>query len=529
MGRGARRIDGGTLFLIGIDDAARALYTASRMDNASSSTVAGRAAWRRQRRLAYYLWQSISEPAAPPPPPMKLLAQLDDIADEPFGALPKLCSNGGPAAGVQGAERCGLKLAVPIPLKGLGSTDLEHRLHSLSRGGRRPPSEQAVEQALQPWEQRRPMGVWRGSSRSVLPSEACLRTPMGRWEQHPRGRLVALARRHPDLIDAGYSELETRVGAAAVAASSSSAASSTGDDGGATATTTATVAARIPWANLSSFKYQIEVDGHGYQASLAAKLLTGSTVLVQQSAWMLWFADSLRDREHVVAIRHDLSDLPAQIEWLRANDAEAKAIAARGAARMRELLQEQSMRSHVAQLLCTYRRALEPHDAPPPLGPLPLCAAVSRRRSRVRHSRRRRAAATLLLRDETERQHKGRGRGPHARPRPRRRRRPPSRAARAAIAATARREGATVGAAPRRGAITARGASVQRVSGVLDREQCLGATRYFICGGGGEPPRDLHVVHSFLRTIGVADVGPSAVHYHATLPPSSLRDTAPGT
>ena len=44
-------IDGGTLFLIGIDGAARALYTASRMDNASSSTVAGRAAWRRQRRL----------------------------------------------------------------------------------------------------------------------------------------------------------------------------------------------------------------------------------------------------------------------------------------------------------------------------------------------------------------------------------------------------------------------------------------------------------------------------------------------
>ena len=185
---------------------------------------------------------------------------------------------------------------------------------------------------------------------------------------------MALSRRHPDLIDAGYSELETRVGAAAVAASSSSSTSSsdsTGEDGA-----TATVAARIAWANLSSFKYQIEVDGHGYQASLAAKLLTGSTVLVQQSAWRLWFADSLRDREHIVAVRHDLSDLPAQIEWLRANDAEAKAIAARGAARMRELLQEQSMRSHVAQLLCTYRRALEPHDAPPPLGPLPLCAAV---------------------------------------------------------------------------------------------------------------------------------------------------------
>ena len=35
-------------------------------------------------------------------------------------------------------------------------------------------------------------------------------------------------------------------------------------------------------------KYLVEVDGHGYQASLAAKLLLRSAVLSQSSGWRLW-------------------------------------------------------------------------------------------------------------------------------------------------------------------------------------------------------------------------------------------------
>ncbi len=44
----------------------------------------------------------------------------------------------------------------------------------------------------------------------------------------------------------------------------------------------------MAWSEQAAFKYLIEVDGHGYQASLAAKLLLGSAVVTQRSHWRLW-------------------------------------------------------------------------------------------------------------------------------------------------------------------------------------------------------------------------------------------------
>ena len=188
-----------TLFLIGVERGR--LYTSSVMDDVDSATSAGRAAWRRQRRLAWYLWQAAAAsrvpaapPAAPPAPPLLLLAELDDISDGGITTLPKLSSS---------ASACGLKIPVPILLKGFGTTDLERYLDkphgssssaargqlagqhgssrskgdmiSLALGKRATPST--------PWHTRREVGVWRGSSRSVLPQETCSAIPsMRRWQ-----------------------------------------------------------------------------------------------------------------------------------------------------------------------------------------------------------------------------------------------------------------------------------------------------------------------------------------------------------
>jgi len=99
-----------TLFLIGIDGSS--LYTASVMHAAESMTAAGRAAWRRQRRLAWYIWHAVRR-SGETVRPLLLLAELDDVADglvsDGARALPKLASSAG---------ACGLKIAVPILLKG---------------------------------------------------------------------------------------------------------------------------------------------------------------------------------------------------------------------------------------------------------------------------------------------------------------------------------------------------------------------------------------------------------------------------
>ena len=214
-----------------------------------------------------------------------MLAELDDVSDgvvsDGLRGLPKLASSGG---------KCGLKIAVPILLKGFGTTDLERWLAS-SRAGA-----QLAKEGTPPWRERISAGVWRGSSRSVLPGETCAEVPdFTAWHRHPRGRLVALAASHPNLIDAGYTELEKLPGMNA---------------------TPVPLRSPVKWDALRQYKYQIEVDGHGYQASLLAKMLVGSAVVVQASHWPLWFDPALRDGVHVVRTRPDLSDLPQKLRWL---------------------------------------------------------------------------------------------------------------------------------------------------------------------------------------------------------------------
>ena len=86
-----------TLFLIGIDGSQ--LHTASAMSAAESNTAAGRAAWRRQRRLAFYLWHAVRHEKGPRKKPLLMLADLDDISDgvvtDGTRTLPKLSSSTG--------------------------------------------------------------------------------------------------------------------------------------------------------------------------------------------------------------------------------------------------------------------------------------------------------------------------------------------------------------------------------------------------------------------------------------------------
>ena len=261
-----------------------------------------------------------------------MLADLDDISDgvvtDGTRTLPKLSSSTG---------ACGRKIAVPILLKGFGSTDFERWL-ATSRAS----SNLSKQPETPPWSERISAGVWRGSSRSVLPEETCRAVPdFTKWEDHPRGKLVALSGRYPHLIDAGYSELEKMPGGNS---------------------TPVPLKSGIKWNNLRNWKYQIEVDGHGYQASLLSKMLLGSAVLTQRSHFNLWFQDDetgpLVDGVHVVRVRKDLRDLPEKIMWLRTNDSRARAIAARGAELVHALLKPEHLLRHMAAMLSRYSTSL---------------------------------------------------------------------------------------------------------------------------------------------------------------------------
>lgn len=105
------------------------------------------------------------------------------------------------------------------------------------------------------------------------------------------------------------------------------------------------------------------------QASLAAKLLLGSVVLAQPSAFPLWFQPLLQNASHLVSLGQ-LRELPRAVAALRASDGEARDIGRRGAERMRALLREEHLVGYVHAVVREYARALGQggEEAGPPLG-----------------------------------------------------------------------------------------------------------------------------------------------------------------
>ena len=77
----------------------------------------------------------------------------------------------------------------------------------------------------------------------------------------------------------------------------------------------------------SQYKYIINLNGHTTAFRLSLELSFGSVVLLQRSSHSMWLTRMLEDMVHVVFVAEDLSDLPLKLNWLRANDDKARAIA----------------------------------------------------------------------------------------------------------------------------------------------------------------------------------------------------------
>ena len=77
----------------------------------------------------------------------------------------------------------------------------------------------------------------------------------------------------------------------------------------------------------SNYKYIINVDGHVSAFRLSLELSMGSVVLLQESKYRVWFRKYLKEYEHYVPIKEDLSDLVEKIKWCREHDEECRKIA----------------------------------------------------------------------------------------------------------------------------------------------------------------------------------------------------------
>lgn len=165
---------------------------------------------------------------------------------------------------------------------------------------------------LDPWYDRRPSIVWRGSSTGLLGQT------LDRLDELPRYRMCKLA-----------AQLGARADVALIGLVQA-ASPREGELIEERVTREGLLRPFIPMTDMARHQYILDIDGNSNSWNFMQKLRLGCCVLRVESRWRQWFADRLVAWEHYVPVAEDLSDLLERAEWCFAHPAESAAIAKRG-------------------------------------------------------------------------------------------------------------------------------------------------------------------------------------------------------
>ena len=196
---------------------------------------------------------------------------------------------------------------------------------------------EAYERDCVAWQNRRPVGMWRGSTTGI-PSKP------GDWMSLPRIKLCEISRKYKGtgLIDAGISSVVQFTDPGVI--------SEIKDSG--------LISGFMPWQHWNRYKYLIDIDGNSSPwSNLFQRLLTGSAVLKVESpsGYRQWYYDRLVPWANYVPIASDMWDLMEKIEFLNRHDALAERIGQRGAELARELSFEAELERSVPVVSAAFR------------------------------------------------------------------------------------------------------------------------------------------------------------------------------
>lgn len=159
----------------------------------------------------------------------------------------------------------------------------------------------------------------------------------GRDSRRERLELVKLARKHPDLIDAAFTNFfffkhnESLYGP---------------------------LVKHVSFFDFFKYKYQINIDGTVAAYRLPYLLAGDSVVLKQDSIYYEHFYNDLKPWEHYVPFKRDLSDLLEKIQWVKNHDEEAKKIAKAGQEFARNSLMGDTIFCYYVKLFQEYANLL---------------------------------------------------------------------------------------------------------------------------------------------------------------------------
>jgi len=103
-----------------------------------------------------------------------------------------------------------------------------------------------------------------------------------------------------------------------------------------------------------AYKFIVNIEGHAAAFRLSSDLLSGSCVLLVDSAWQLWTRPHLEPYKHYVPVKSDLSDLVSQTRWCLDNDSLCREIAERAGRLADTLLSKRGMLQRLKETLASF-------------------------------------------------------------------------------------------------------------------------------------------------------------------------------
>ncbi|MGE0199086.1 MAG: glycosyl transferase family 90 [Simkaniaceae bacterium] len=157
-----------------------------------------------------------------------------------------------------------------------------------------------------PWEEKKDIAFWRGSTTSGDFS-------LPHWRSYPRSKLVFMAR-ESELIDAKFSLYVL------------------GAESNPELLAEENLKGEFLYPEESlGYKYLIDVDGNASTYSRYYWILRSNCVpLKQMSTFQMWYFPALKPFVHYIPYAEDLSDLPQMVAWAKAHPKESRDIAENG-------------------------------------------------------------------------------------------------------------------------------------------------------------------------------------------------------
>ncbi|PSC67835.1 hypothetical protein C2E20_8489 [Micractinium conductrix] len=190
---------------------------------------------------------------------------------------------------------------------------------------------------------KRPVAFWRGSTTGATVHDL---VPQEVWEQYHRQRLVALSQRHPEHLDAGFT--------AFVQCGTEKCEDMEKQYKRHPPMTQETA--------FDGFRYQMVVDGNSGAGRLLPTLCSGSLTMLA-SLVQEWYHFKLQPFKHYLPINLEYSDLVAAVEWARAHDSEARAIAEAAAQLVNRRLRRADAECYTMRLLYEYAAIYHPGNS----------------------------------------------------------------------------------------------------------------------------------------------------------------------